>query len=113
MHCPDVNMTKLTNLWNSELRSDQICDVLGISRGRLYFLVRRHRLGRRPPRLSGNGLCKTEDPTPDQIRERAAAIRATWTANERKARVVGGYRGRVEIRHFWFDRENHSFSAGQ
>ncbi len=36
----------------------------------------------------------TPDPTPKQIRERAAAIRATWTEEERQARMAPADRTR-------------------
>lgn len=113
MNCPPVDILKLAAAWDSEMRSDEICEAFGLSRGGLYRLAHKHRLGRRPVYLNGNGNCATDDPTPAQIAERAAAIRATWTPNERASRMVGCRRGRVEIKHFLFDREGYAFSAGQ
>lgn len=113
MNCPKVDIESLTEAWNSDMRSDQICEEFGLSRGGLYRLAHKHRLGRRPVYLNGNGNCATVDPTPEQIAERAAEVRATWTANERESRRVGCRRRRVEIKHFWFSRDDYAFSAGQ
>lgn len=112
MHCPPIDLKYLTYLWKSEMKSDQICEELGCTRGALYNLVRKHRLGRRPPQFSAARNTETPDPTPEQIAERAAAIRATWTPEERRSRMAKCYRPkRVEIRNFHFDREAYTFSS--
>ncbi len=109
MYGPNVDVAELTRMWESGIKSEEICEILGITRGALYRLARKYSLGRRPVRLTGVGRSNVPDPTEEEILARAAAIRAKWTPNERRARVVGRC-GRVEIRHFWFDREQYSFS---
>lgn len=112
MHCPPVDVKYLTYLWKSERRSDQICEELGVTRGHLFHLVRKHRLGRRPPKFNAPRESETPDPTPERIAEMCAAIRATWTPEERRSRMAKCYRPkRVEIRNFHFDREDYSFSS--
>lgn len=107
----NVDIKYLTYLWGGELRSDQICEELGITRCHLYNLVRRHRLGRRPPRLTAKRNTETPDPTPEQIAERAAAIRATWSPQERRSRMAACYRSRpVVVQNFIFQREQYVFS---
>jgi hypothetical protein len=111
MHSPPIDIKYLARLWKSEMKSDQICEQLGCTRGHLYHLVRRHRLGQRPPRLSAARNTETPDPTPDEIKERTAAIRMTWSEKERIARLAPCFRTeRVTLAHFVFDRENYSFS---
>lgn len=112
MHCPQVDIKYLSHLWKSEMRSDQICEHLGVTRGHLYHLVRKHRLGRRPPQLNAPNRVEAPDPTEQQIAEMTAAIRATWTEEERKSRIAGCYRRqRVEIVNYVFDRTAYSFSS--
>lgn len=112
MHCPDIDPVRLARLWNSEMKSDRICLELGITRGHLYHLARKHVLGRRPPQFTAARCTETPDPSEAEIAERAAAIRATWTAAERRARMVGSFRAqRFEVPHYYFDREEYSFSS--
>lgn len=92
MHCPPIALPHLFKLWQSELRSDQIAAELGCTRGHLFNLVRKHKLGRRPPRFEAPRKSVHPDPTPLEIEERAAAIRATWTLQERHSRMASAYR---------------------
>lgn len=111
MHCPPTDLTHLARLWKSEMRSDQICAELGVTRGHLYHLARKHRLGRRPPQFNAPRVSETPDPTESEIAEATAAIRATWTPEERRARSVGYRNKPVEIPQFYFHREQYVFSS--
>ena len=92
MNCPPVSLVQLHKLWQSELRSDEVAAELGCTRGHLFNLVRKHKLGRRPPRFEAPRKSVHPDPTPQEIEERAAAIRATWTPQERSGRMASAYR---------------------
>jgi hypothetical protein len=92
MNCPPVSLPHLYKLWQSELRSDEIAAELGCTRGHLFFLVRKHKLGRRPQRFEAPRKSIHPDPTPQEIEERAAAIRANWTTQERHTRMASAYR---------------------
>jgi hypothetical protein len=111
MHCPPIDLNHLASLWKSEMKSDQICEQLGCTRGHLYNLVRKHRLGLRPPQFTAARNTETPDPTPEEIAERSAAIRATWTPEERRSRLVGYRSNPVEVPHFYFHREQYMFSS--
>ncbi len=92
MHCPPISLPHLFKLWHSEMRSDQIAAELGCTRGHKFNLARKHKLGRRPPRFEAPRKSVHPDPTPDEIEERTAAIRATWTAQDRSTRMASAYR---------------------
>jgi len=92
MNCPPIYLPQLFELWQSEIRTDQIAIQLGCSRCHLYNLARKHKLGRRPATLSALRYAPQPDPTPSEIEERAAAIRATWTLQERSTRTASAYR---------------------
>jgi hypothetical protein len=110
MHCQPIDLHHLARLWKSELRSDQICVELGCTRGHLFNLARKHRLGRRPPKFNAPRTPETPDPTESEIAEMTAAIRATWTDQERRSRMVGCHRKHVEVPNFHFHREHYVFS---
>ena len=111
MHCPPIDPANLARLWKSELRSDQICVELGCTRGHLFNMVRKYRLGMRPLRFQAPRKSTSPDPTPEDIERGTAAIRATWTEQERRSRMVGCSRGRVEVHSFKFHREHYVFSS--
>ncbi len=111
MHCPPISLHHLTRLWKSELRSDQICVELGCTRGHLFNIARKYRLGRRPPRFNAPRTTETPAPTEAEIASMTAAIRATWTEQERRSRMVGCHAKPVEVPHFHFHREQYVFSS--
>lgn len=110
MRNKQIDMERLEALWGSTMRSDAICDVLGITRDHLFHLARKHRLGLRPANIETHCERRAEDPTEEEIKERAAAIRSHWSPFELRQRMVGGRYDNVEIRHFWFDKERYVFS---
>ena len=111
MHCQPIDLNHLNRLWKSELRSDQICVELGCTRGHLFNLARKHRLGRRPTRFNAPRTTDAPDPTESEIAAATAAIRATWTVQERRSRMVGCHRKPFEVQHFYFHREQYVFSS--
>ena len=111
MHCPPIDLHHLARLWKSEMKSDKICEVLGCTRGHLYNLARKHRLGIRPPQFNAPRIKDYDDPTESEIAEATAAIRATWTPEERRSRMVGHRHRPVEVPHFYFHREQYVFSS--
>lgn len=75
-----VHLPDLYRLWNSERTTQQVHEELGISYSQLMRLVAQHKLGKKPrlqPEIE-------TDPTPEEIAERAAAIRL---ARESKGRL--------------------------
>lgn len=67
----NVTRPQLARLWESGMHADEIAKTLGITPKRVYQLKTGWQL---PPRRR---VCRSEldDPTPEQIAERAAAIR--------------------------------------
>jgi hypothetical protein len=92
MNRPPISLPKLFELWQSDMRTDKIAEALGCTRGKLYNLAYKHKLGSRPESLHSLKKSVHPDPTPSEIEERAAAIRATWTAQDRSTRMASAYR---------------------
>ena len=111
MHCKPIDLHHLARLWKSEMRSDKICEELGCTRGHLYNLAGKHALGRRPPQFNAPRVTETPDPSEAAIAEMTAAIRATWTDQERRSRMVGCRQKPVEVARFYFHREQYVFSS--
>ena len=110
-------------LWWGDLPNDKLAESLGLTRGQLWALAKRLKLPKRPKHLRAwtvnNGLTK-DDPTPQEITERAAAIRAGWPDGEAEKRMVGRRSQRYEMpafrciantagRNVSFVRANHEF----
>lgn len=90
-----VDSKLLFALWESELKNDEIAERLGMTRSQLFGTARRFLLPPRPKNRAANRTgAKLVDPTPEEILERAAAIRANWTPEIRAQRCVGGRKSR-------------------
>lgn len=74
--------------WESETPSRLICLKYAVSRGHLHSVAKSFGLGRRP-KESYDCHAHVPDPTPQEIEERAAEVRARWSESERASRAVG------------------------
>jgi len=77
-------------LWREGLYVHEIARRLGVGVD-VLIARRRDQLADLPSRKRGprRGCKPTVDPTPEEIAERAAAIRATWTDADREDRWLG------------------------
>jgi hypothetical protein len=67
----------------------EICRQLGgISQSHLYSLAKRHKLPGREKFYANH----EDDPTPEEIAERAAEVRRSWPDGEAERRMVGRLR---------------------
>lgn len=104
-----VDVKKLFELWASGMRQYEICQELGIRPGTFWQVRNRYALPKRAPARPERGR-ETPPPTPEEIAERAAAVRANWSEEEMERRAVGRLRGSLGIRSYSFDRRNMAFS---
>lgn len=83
-----VDLLELFRLWRTDMTAEEVQTKLGISRSKLYSLVKRHKLPSRSL-LKGDPTERQEkDPTEEEILARAAAVRRQWTEQEREKRRV-------------------------
>ena len=102
-----VDSLRLWKLWHDGVPYDRICDELKISKSQLFRMARQRKLTPRPkPPRSGRAII---DPTPLEIAERAAAIRASWTPEEENSRRVGWKTLRVKARSYVYDQNISGF----
>jgi transposase-like protein len=74
-----IDVPKLFRLWNTPgLTINEVAAALGVSLNVLRKARDRYGLSDTPPELPDDGEPKDGDPTPEEIAERAAAIRAEW-----------------------------------
>jgi hypothetical protein len=113
MKCPPINPVELRELWASDMRSDEICERLGVTRGRLFYVAKQLGLPRRPHSLEAptGQAASIEDPTEFEIAARAAVIRQSWSEEEHEKRFVGPKNGRVTLSHYVFDGSSYSFRS--
>lgn len=82
---------RIRSLWSEGVPVAAICEILCVTRD--TFQARRvDQLADLPERVRGVGgrFNRPADPSEDEIAERAAEIRASWSDGERWARMVGG-----------------------
>ena len=86
----DDQVRRATELWSSGQTLDELCRAIGCNRDVLVER-RRDQLAHLPKRTRGVGPKNPHapDPTPDQIVERTAAIRAGWSEVEKLNRRAG------------------------
>lgn len=104
-----VDTLKLFRLWNKPLRNDELADAIGVPRGTLWYLRQRYKL---PPRGRVNrvpSVTERDAPTPQEIEERCAAIRASWPAGEEEKRRVGPRQKRWVMPSYAFDGRGCAF----
>lgn len=105
-----VDVLELFRLWRSPLRNDELADALGTPRGSLHYLRARYKLPPRTPELWAKRTgAKQALPTPEEIAERAAAIRATWSEEETERRTVGRRMQRWQMPAYAFARRDVAF----
>lgn len=83
-------LERVRSLWSEGVAVGAICEMLGVTRD--TFNARRDdQLADLPERIRGVGSCnRPEDPSEEEIAERAAQVRARWSDEQRFARMVGG-----------------------
>ena len=76
-----VNVPMLFRLWFSEISDDDLCIELRIVRGTMARLAKKYAL---TPRLfsKGDPQRRLDDPSEEEIAERAAVERSRWTTEE-------------------------------
>lgn len=102
-----VDKKKLRELWRTERTNADIAAELGITTVQLYVAGRKLKLEQRWGHVR-RVYEKHTDPTPEEIAERAAAIRAEWPEGEAERRLVGNVTNpRWTMPAFTFDRRRH------
>jgi hypothetical protein len=105
----EIDVPALFRLWASGMPEREICQRLGVRPGSFYVIKDRMKLPPRPKAAGAEEFTEVEPPTPEEIAERAAAIRAKWPPEEEERRRVGG-RHSVRLRQYEFDRRSMAFS---
>lgn len=100
MRNAQVDTMLLWKLWHNGTTPEAICTQMGITHTRLMGLAKRFNLrGAEKLRKPRTGK-PVIDPTPEEIAERAAITRASWTPEEMERRRVGGSREPVSVMAF-------------
>ena len=102
-----IDVKRLFALWGGNMGTMQIAAAMGMTKNQVWSAARRLGLPTRP--RSGSERDQRENPTPEQIAERAAAVRAAWPAGEAEKRMVGRLRGNYRIPHYSFNGRDCAF----
>lgn len=91
----------LKALWDRNSLPTELAAHFNVSKSAIYTLAEHYKLGKRA--WARDRLEQTEiDPSPEEIRERAAEMRQKWSDDERYRRAHG-FLPRVEIRRFAYN----------
>lgn len=85
-----INVPELFRLWNSDMTNTELCEHFQITGGSLWSLRKKYGLPQRPRVTHRDTLRRPEDPTPEEIVERAAEMRARRSAEEKKRMEKAG-----------------------
>ena len=105
-----VDVPKLFELWNSGASQYDISIVLGIRPGTFWQVRKRYALPKRKPAKPVRASHEP-DPTPEELVELCAAVRARWSEEETERRRVGRGVEQVRLRSYSFDRRGFAFSG--
>lgn len=86
-----MNRAEFEAVWRSSKNVGEVCKRLGVTESSAYYWARKFGL---------QMFCAPGDeytPTEDEIAERTAEIRKSWSEEEKQRRVVGRARRRIEI----------------
>lgn len=98
-----VDVPLLFRLWSEPLEIREIAERLGVGESFVGKLARRYKLPKRATQKQQDNGMRVDDPTPEQIAERAAWCRA------RRQEVVE--RDRVEIKAYHYDSHTGLFTG--
>jgi len=105
----DFDVPTLFRLWAAGVTEREICLELGIRHGSFWIVKDRYKLPTRAKAVASPGPAEVEPPSPEEIAERAAAIRATWSPEEEERRIVGKPTA-FRLRNYRFDRRAIAYS---
>lgn len=100
-----IDVPRLFEMWAKGVHQSEICEELDIRPGSFWTIKKRHAL---PPRPVDRTIdfSHVEPPTEEEIAERAAAVRAAWSEEEREKRIVGNEAYRPRLRSYSLSPRN-------
>lgn len=106
----EIDVPKLFRLWASGMRQFEICQELGIRPGTFWQVRQRYALPHREKAQPARSRHEPP-PSPEEIAERAASVRARWSEEETEKRRVGSGVSKVRLRHYAYDGRTMAFSG--
>ena len=105
-----VDVPVLFKMWADGASRYEICTMLGIRPGAFQHLRRKYALPKRNKGRPSLGSLEP-DPTPEELAERCAAVRAKWSEEETERRRVGRGVEAVRLRSYSFNHRDFAFSG--
>ena len=105
-----VDVPKLFELWAAGASQYEISLALGIRPGTFWQIRNRYALPRRAPAKPAKASHEP-DPTPEELAQRCAEVRARWSDEETKRRRVGRGVEAVRLRSYSFNHRDFAFSG--
>lgn len=106
-----VDVAELFRLWHSDLTNTELCERLGLTGGSLWSLRKKYGLPIRKRVENPDRQRRPDDPTPEEIAERAAECRARRSKDERERMERSG-RQEWRLPSYAFDSSGRAFACG-
>lgn len=105
-----VDVQALFRLWANGASRHEICTTLGIRPGAFQHLRQQYALPKRTRGRPARGPLEP-DPSPEELAQRCAEVRAKWSEEETEKRRVGSGVAPVRLRHYAYDGRTMAFSG--
>lgn len=109
---PPITKKALSKLWYKNVRVEDIAAYFGVSDEKIRTTVNKYKLDpKQVVQETYDSEWQIGDPTPEEIKERAAIVRQKWSQAEAARRMGARPADPVDLRHFVYNARTSSFSA--
>ena len=105
----EVDVNELLRLWNSDMSNTELCLHFGLTGGSLWSIRKKYGLPIRQRVESPDRTRRPDDPTPEELEERAACCRAR-RASDQQDRDANAGRQAWTLPSYAFNGRDCSFS---
>lgn len=109
---PNFSKELFATLWKNNLTIDELAAFFGVSDESIRVAAKNLQfVNKRKIKQELSNEWQPGDPTPEEIKERAAIVRQKWSENERFRRMGLRVAGPVDLKHFIYNARTSSFSS--
>lgn len=109
---PNFSKELFATLWKNNLTIDELASFFDVSDEAIRIAAKNLKFkGKRKIKQELSHEWQPGDPTPEEIKERAAIVRQSWSEGERFRRMGLRITGPVDLKHFVYHVRTSSFSS--
>jgi hypothetical protein len=109
---PNFSKELFATLWKNNLTIDELASFFDVSDEAIRIAAKNLKFeGKRKIKQELSNEWQPGDPTPEEIKERAAIVRQSWSEGEKFRRMGLRIAGPVNLKHFVYHVRTSSFSS--